>query len=80
MKWQSLALLKKRSSRRGNPYDRVSVRTHTRDEPAFVGLLPNWKLWTRSMPGFYHVTICPFLAGNVLEEIEDQGINGVGHG
>jgi len=78
MHWQSPVLLKKRSSCRGNPDDCVPVRAHSRDEPAFVCLLPDRKLRTRSVPSFYHLIIAPLFAGDVLQQIDDQGFNGVG--
>jgi hypothetical protein len=80
MQWQSPALLKQRSSRRGNLDDRMSIRAYPRDESAFVRLLPDREPRTRSAPGFHHLGISPLLAGDVLQEIEDQGIHGVGHG
>ena len=59
---------------------RLSLSRDRRIEPAPVGLLPDGKPRARCPPGVHHFVVGPRRGTDPLEEIEDQGVDGVGHG
>jgi hypothetical protein len=57
----------------------ASRRTMTRDEASVVGVLPHGKARTRRPPRLQHVGVGAGLGAHPLEQVEDQGVDGVGH-
>lgn len=72
-------LIKMRSSCCRNSDDRVPVLARSHDEPTFACFLPDRKFRTRRAPRFDDLVISSLLTSDVLEEIEDQRIDGVSH-
>jgi hypothetical protein len=52
----------------------------TRDEASVVGVFPHWQTRTRGVPRLKYLGVRAGLGAQPLEEVEDQGLDGVGHG
>jgi hypothetical protein len=51
----------------------------TRDEASIVGVLPHGKARTRRPPRLEHLGVGAGVGADPLEEVEDQGVDGLGH-
>src|SRR5512134_1803300 len=49
------------------------------EETTLIGLLPDWQARTRRAPCLDHFGVRPRAGTNPLQQVEDQGIDGVGH-
>ncbi len=63
----------------GHGDEPASRRVSARDETSFLGGLPHWQSGTRRAPHVEHFGVGPRLGAHPLQEVEDQGVNGVGH-
>ena len=49
------------------------------DEPTLLSGLPNRQARTRRPPGVQHLAVGTWARADPFEEIEDEGVDGVGH-
>jgi hypothetical protein len=72
--------LEKSEAGQGHPNDQAAIRGLRLNKTAIVGIFPDRKPWARCPPGVHRFLIRAFLPSDPLQQVQNQILNGVGHG